>query len=292
MKIGVIGIGVVGEATSKILEKKHEIFLYDKYREEYSSTEDLENLATNSEVVFVCVPTPAKPNGEMDCSAICDSLNSLKKEVEKKGRNLSDILVVIRSTAVPGTADELAEKYDFRFASNPEFLTEKNALKDMEGTNRIIIGTNDEKSKNQLVSVYSAIFPKASYVNVDIKTAEMIKYAANVTLISQIANSNELYQICKRLNVDYNEVKKAILLDGRIGRNISVPGPDGDLGFGGKCFPKDLKALISLSEKNGYDPKFLKEIWELNKRIRENKDWLKIPGATSKNNNFGEKNAS
>jgi UDPglucose 6-dehydrogenase len=185
---------------------------------------------------------------------------------------------------VSGATDKLAYKYPFRFAFNPEFLREKSAVEDMRNTDRVVIGANDEKSSNQLCEIYKPLFPNAKYVLVTRREAEMIKYAANVTLASQVTIANEIFQICKAAGINYEVVKNAILLDKRIGSNISVPGHDGDFGFGGKCFPKDLKALIRLAQEHEYDPYLLQEIWRTNERVRKNKDWLKIRGATSTNN--------
>ncbi len=283
MKIGVIGVGTVGGATAKVLEKAHEMFLYDKFKEEYNAKGNLEKLVENSETIFVCVPTPMKVTGEIDYSSIYNSMNQISEEAEKTGRSAEDFLIAIRSTAVSGTTDKLAEEYKFRIVFNPEFLREKCAVEDMKNTNRVIIGANDEKSRNQMLEVYKPLFPNAKYVVVTRKEAEMIKYAANVTLASQIAVANEIYQICKATGVNYGTVRNAILLDSRIGSNTEVPGPDGDFGFGGKCFPKDLKALIRLSQEYEYDPYLLQEIWRTNEKVRKNKDWLKIKGATSGN---------
>jgi len=167
---------------------------------------------------------------------------------------------------------------------NPEFLRERHALEDMENTNRIIIGANREEDFKKTTKIYRPLFPNVEYIYVDKKTAEMIKYASNVMLASQIAIANEIYQICEAVGIDYDEVKESILMDERIARNIDVPGPDGELGFGGKCFPKDLRALIFLARENMYNPYLLEEIWRSNLGIRRDKDWLKIPGTTSKNN--------
>lgn len=284
MKIGVVGVGIVGGATAKVLEKKHELFLYDKFKPEYCSEEKLRVLVLNSEVIFICVPTPMKVTGEIDYSSVNNSIEQIIQESIRIGKNPQEILIVIRSTAVSGTTDKLSWKYPFRFAFNPEFLREKYAVQDMENTDRIVIGANDERSANQLKNVYESIFPNAKYVIVTRKEAEMIKYAANVTLAAQVTIANEIYQICKATGINYDKVKDAVLLDNRIGKNIDVPGPDGDLGFGGKCFPKDLRALIRLSQEHEYDPYLLQEIWRTNERVRKDKDWLDIKGATSKNN--------
>ena len=281
MKIGIIGMGFVGGTIAKVLGKVHEILAYDKYKEEYQDP----SMLKNAEVVFICVPTPMKGSGGIDYSAIHDSLETL---VEETYQNVKKPLVVIRSTAVSGTTDSLEKKYPFNFVFNPEFLREKYALEDMENTNRIIIGANRKEDFEKVKDIYHSLFPDVKYINTDRKTAEMIKYAANVMLTGQIAIANEIYKICKHSNVDYNQVKETLLLDERIARNIDVPGPDGNLGFGGKCFPKDLNALIYLAREHGYRPHLLEEIWRLNEKIRDNKDWLEIPGAILENNNFGK----
>jgi len=284
MKIGIMGVGIVGGATAKVLEKKHEVYRYDKFKPEYSSQTNLTELVSKSEVIFICVPTPMKVTGEIDYSSVYNSLDQIVKEAMEEEINPQNKLITIRSTAVSGTTDRLSWKYPFRFAFNPEFLREKYAEEDMENTDRVVIGANDERSSNQLKAIYEPIFPSAKYVVVSVKEAEMIKYAANVTLASQIAVANEIYQICKATGVNYETVKETILLDKRIGKNIDVPGNDGNFGFGGKCFPKDLKALIRLSQENEYEPYLFQEIWRSNERVRQNKDWLKIAGATSSNN--------
>ncbi|MBS3081034.1 UDP-glucose/GDP-mannose dehydrogenase family protein [Candidatus Pacearchaeota archaeon] len=284
MKIGIIGVGWVGGTTAKVLGKIHEIYLYDKYKKPYNSQENIESLVNNSDVIFICVPTPMKPSGEIDYSSIHDSLKQVFSVSKKLKKDMDKILIAIRSTAVSGTTEKLEREYPFHFAFNPEFLTEKNALNDMMNTNKIVIGSNREEDAKKVEQVFKPIFPNAKYIHVDSKTAEMIKYAANVTLASQIAVANEIYQICKSLKIDYNKVKEAILLDDRIGKNINVPGSDRDLGFGGKCFPKDLNALIFLARENKYRPYLLEEVWRLNEKVRKNKDWLNIKGATSENN--------
>jgi len=289
MDLGIIGVGVVGGTTRKILSRVHNVFLYDKYKKIYNSKKNIEKLAENSEAVFICVPTPMKHSGEIDYSAIYDSLNILKTETKKKKRNLENILVIIRSTAVSGSTDKFAEEYPFRFVFNPEFLREKYAFEDMENTDKIVIGANTREDYDKVVKIYKPLFPDAKYIHVNRKTAEMIKYCNNIMLAGQIALANELYQICKAVGVDYNSVKKVLLLDERIGRNIDVPGPDGDFGFGGKCFPKDLNALIYLARENMYRPYLLEEVWRLNEKVRKNKDWLNIVGAISQNKDFNER---
>ena len=210
MRVGIIGVGIVGDATKKVLEEFHEIFPYDKYKESYNSEENLNRLAKNSEVVFICVSTPMKPNGEMDYSSVYNSLDSLQKKVEETRRDPQGILIIIRSTAVSGSTDKCAEKYPFRFTFNPEFLRERCAFEDMKNTDRIVIGANSLEDYEKVVEIYHPIFPNARYINVDRKTAEMIKYVANVMLTGQIAVANEIHQICKVNGIDYDKVKEAV----------------------------------------------------------------------------------
>jgi len=274
MKIGFIGMGFVGGTTAKFLGKVHEIFPYDKYKDPYRDP----SVLSEAEIVFICVPTPMKPSGEIDYSPIHNSLKTLIRYAKKPFP-----LVVIRSTAVSGTTEALEKRYPFRFVFNPEFLRENHADEDMKNTKRIVIGATHIEDSKKIEEVYRPLFPKAEYLHFDSRTAEMIKYSSNVMLAGQIALANEIYEICKSVNVNYDDVKNSILMDDRIARNIDVPGPDGDRGFGGKCFPKDLNALIYLARKNHYRPYLLEEVWRLNERVRKSKDWLNIDGATSKN---------
>ena len=291
MNIGIIGMGFVGGTTAKVLSKEHKIFPYDKYKEDYNHKDCIMDLAEKAEVAFICVPTPMQKSGAIDYFPIHNSITNLISACGEVRRNPEEILVTIRSTAVSGTTDRLAEKYPFKFAFNPEFLREKYALQDMENTDRVVLGVEDGdgKSLDKLLGVYKPLFPNASYYIVNRGTAEMIKYSANVMLATQIAAANMLYKICKAVDVNYDEVKKAILHDPRIGRNLDVPGHDGKFGFGGKCFPKDLNALIYLAREHMVRPYLFEEVWRLNKEVREEEDWLDIPGAVSENKNFSQK---
>ncbi len=281
-----VGMGVVGGNTAKVFSRVHTILPYDKYKASYNSPERMPELARSSEIVFLCVPTPMKPSGEIDYDPMHDSLKMLAETSREVQRNPEEILVTVRSTAVSGTTDELARLYPFKFAFNPEFLREKSALEDMLNTDRIILGIEDEESKQKLLEVYKPLFPDAKILFFNRKTAEMIKYAANGLLFMQVMAANEMFQICQTLGINYEEVKGAISLDPRIGRNIDVPGHDGDFGAGGKCFPKDVNALIYLARAHQYRPYLIEEAWRLNEKVRRDKDWLDIPGATSKNQDF------
>lgn len=286
MNLGFIGMGFVGGATAQVFGKKHEIYPYDKYKRPYSSQRNLYNLVVNADVVFVSVPTPMQKSGAIDLSAVEDAFSAVRDRAYDVLREHESFMMVVRSTVVPGTCDALAKKYNFHIASNPEFVREKYAVEDMKNTKRVILGVTPEVDSKILLNVYKPVFPRAKYFISTRKEAEMIKYMANVMLIGQVSMANELYQICKKANVDYDGLKEIILNDERIGRNIDVPGHDGDFGFGGKCFPKDLQALTYFARQIGYEPKLLEEIWDSNLKIRKNHDWNNIPGATSENKNF------
>ena len=156
----------------------------------------------------------------------------------------------------------------------------------MRATTRVVIGANDIATGDIVESVYRVRFPDAHYLRTNTRTAEMIKYAANATLASQITMANQLSQICEAVGVRRDDVKSAILMDSRIGRNIDVPGHDGDFGYGGKCFPKDAGALNALGRELGVDTLFLEAMIRFNDGARIKKDWLEIPGATSGNMKF------
>ena len=293
MKIGVVGMGVVGGTTASILSKVHKIYPYDKYVESYKSLKNLDELAQDSEAVFICVPTPVQKDRSIDYSPIHNSIGILLGATYKVGRKPEDLLIIIRSTAVSGTTNDLAETYPFRFAFNPEFLREKSARIDMENTNKVIIGVNSEEDAEKIREIYEPLFPHAKYVVRDRKTAEFDKYASNVMLASQALFANILYDGCEANKICYQHVKDDILLDERIGRNIEVPGPDGFRGVGGKCFPKDFNAFIHHLKKEGARPsaiKVLEALWEYNEELRgkEGRDWERIPGATSENKDFSK----
>lgn len=274
-KIGLIGYGVVGRAFENVFKGKAKIFIYDRFIPQYS---DLKTVICNCPVVFAAVPSPMKENGSIDLSCVKDVLS----EISGTGIPVKKLpIVVLRSTIVPGTTRDLQKKHpSLKLVFNPEFLSERNSLADMERTDRIIIG-GPLKYCKKVEELYRIVFPQGRYIITDTTTAEMIKYAANVTLAGQVMIANELFQICRKLHLDWAFIRNAVILDPLIGGNNKVPGPDGDLGFGGKCLPKDLNALIHLAKSLGYEPQLLNQIWKSNLLVRKNRDWEVISGATS-----------
>lgn len=289
MKIGMIGMGFVGGTTAKVMEEKHEILPYDRYKEPYNDEKHLVNLVKNADVAFLCVPTPMELSGEINLEPMHYSLQKLEETSNTLGRDPNDLLITVRSTAVSGTTDSFAEKYPFPFAFNPEFLREKHAFEDMKNTSYIVLGVEDKLSERKLIDVYKPLFPNAEIIVTNRRTAEMAKYANNARLASMVMVDNDIYGVCDVLGVDYKVIQGILSKDSRNGRVMDVPGPDGDRGFGGKCFPKDLNALIYLARENGYRANLLSEVMRSNLDVRQNRDWEDIPGATSANQDFEKK---
>lgn len=272
-------MGFVGGTSHYFFSQKFECVGYDKFKEEYS---DNFSKLTDCDVIFLSLPTPMQKTGGIDLSIIRGSLSELSSLQFKKKP-----LIVLRSTIVPGSTDSMAKEFpQFKFAFNPEFLREKHAIEDFKISNRVVLGTNTIEDFELIKSIYFEFLPNANYFNTNIKTAEMVKYAANCTLTSQIIIANELSEICEVSGINYSDILNIIYLDDRIGRNMDVPGHDGLHGFGGKCFPKDLNALIAYSDEIGYSPDLFKQVWASNLKFREKKDWEEIPGATSDNLKF------
>lgn len=282
MKVGFVGMGFVGSSTHNFVSKYFETIPYDKFKEPYTKNKDS---LSKCSIFFIALPTPMNQNGENDLSYIYDGMRLLDN-LNLQG----DPIVVIRSTIEPGTTRKLSVDFPkFNFVFNPEFLREKHAIKDSENMNRVVLGHKRQEDFQKIKEIYQTFLPNARYFNTSFETAEMIKYAANMFLATQITMANELYRISEKAGVNYDDVVSVLALDDRIGKNLRVPGPDNDFGFGGKCFPKDVNALIKYSERINYEPNFFKEVWESNKRFRTKEDWKDIAGATSENIDFIKK---
>ncbi len=265
--IGIVGYGFVGEAVKFGFDNsKHKIFIYDKFKPSLS----LNDVITNSEFVFVCLPTPYKDN-KIDLSIIEDFL----KDIYQLIKNTNKILI-IKSTVIPGTVKKLTNLFPgCNFCSNPEFLTERNYLQDFINPDRIIIGADDEKIRQRVSDLYKKEFPLIPIFLTDSTSSEMAKYMSNSFLAMKVVFANEIFDLCKKLNINYQDVKNMVIADKRIGNSHLDISPE--RGFGGKCFPKDLVALIGLFEEMNIDASLLKTVWEKNLQIRKIKDWEKIP---------------
>ena len=276
MKIGIIGQGYVGTAIKVGFEPHYQVETYDKYDEDKSTCESLRDLVGKCEVMFVCVPTPMNNDGSCHTDIVeevVSDINEIVLETESYPYHIKPI-VVIKSTVPPGTTDRLHSKsrgLDVIF--NPEFLNESNFLEDFKNQNRIILG-GTRKGTNKLRQIYSKVFPHTTIVKTGSKTAEMVKYFINSFLGTKISFANEMKQICDGIDIDYDKVVEYATYDERLGKSHwAVPGPDGDLGFGGHCLPKDISAIV-----NEFGSDLLKSVLEINDKVRKNRDWEKMKG--------------
>ena len=172
---------------------------------------------------------------------------------------------------------------------NPEFLTEKSANFDFINQSRFVIGNSGKqiswaKSEDFVELIKDRFGDCVSILQTNYETAEFIKYMSNCFFATKVSFMNEMYQVCDAVGGDWGVAVDGFISDGRIGNShIDVPGHDGDFGFGGKCFPKDINAMIKRVEELGITPSVMKAAWEKNKEVRKDLDWFDIPGAVSKN---------
>ena len=172
---------------------------------------------------------------------------------------------------------------------NPEFLTEANFLDDFKNQDRIIIG-GPRPASSRVKNLFRKRFPSTPIIKTGSKTAEMIKYFCNCFLATKVSFANEMKQVCDVNNIDYDKVVEYSLYDTRLGKtHLSSPGPDGKLGFGGSCFPKDVNAMIKYMKINNIEPTVLSAVWNKNVEVRPEKDWEDLTGrAVVGNYNLGE----
>ena len=279
MNIGIIGQGFVGNAVYQKFKNYYNVLTYDLKAEICNS--DLDEIMNKCKIIFVCLPTPMKANGECytgiveaelrDINEICKFQTSESDKVEKT--------IIIKSTIPPGTTEKWNSKFHhLKIAFNPEFLTEANAVSDYENQNRIILG-GPRYATTELKPVFAKVFPKASIIKTNSTYAEMVKYITNSFLATKVSFANEMYQICKGLGIDYDKVIEYAQYDDRLGKSHwAVPGPDGDFGYGGHCFPKDVKALITVAENLNIFPEMLMSTDAKNDSIRKDKDWENMKG--------------
>jgi len=274
--IGIIGNGFVGSAISAGFALDANVFVYDI--DEKRRTHTIAEVVHKSDFIFICVPTPMRlETGEIDLSIIRNVFADVKKLVTKRGQ-----IFIIKSTVTPTSLETIInENSELRIVFSPEFLTERSARLDFINSSRIVIGGNDD-DLDEVEELFKVRFPFTRIIKTDLITAQFIKYMANCFFATKVSFMNEMFQAAQQLDVDWHQAMEGIVSDGRIGNShLSVPGHDGHLGFGGKCFPKDLNAFIKLYEDIGVEPTIMKAAWEKNLEVRECHDWLDIEGATS-----------
>jgi len=231
-------------------------------------TTDLASVLNEQEIVFSAVGTPPDEDGSADLKYVLQVAKTI-------GENLNRYLVVVTKSTVPvGTARKVRATIEaelkkrgvdvpFDVASNPEFLKEGNAIKDFMSPDRVVVGVESEKAKKALTKLYKPfLINNFRVIFMDIPSAEMTKYAANSMLATRISFMNDIANLCELVGADVNMVRAGIGADTRIGRKFLYAG----CGYGGSCFPKDVKALIKTADKNGYSMEVLKAVERVNEK--------------------------
>lgn len=255
-KMGVMGLGMVGGALKKYFEKKrYEVLFYDKGRKEGSIGD-----VNKSDIVFICVPTPFDSEKGFDLSYIEDACQNISGEKT----------IVIKSTVLPGTTERIQKKYPrHKFLFNPEFLTELTADQDMEYPDRQIIGYT--KESYDVAGDILQILPLAPFNRImPSAEAEMVKYFGNTWFSTKVVFANQMYDLCQKLGLSYESIMEAAAADKRIGRTHLEIFHKNYRGYGGKCLPKDIKALIRFADENGVNLKLHKIVEEINNGLLKN----------------------
>lgn len=297
MKIAIVGTGYVGLVTGTCFAeigvnvicvdtngekiealKQGVIPIYENGLEEMVNrnakagrlqfTTSLESCLDEVDVIFSAVGTPPDEDGSADLSYVLEVARTI-------GRNMTKyVLVVTKSTVPVGTAgkvratiqaelDKRGVRIEFDVASNPEFLKEGNAVADFMSPDRVVVGVESERAKQLMSKLYKPfLLNNFRVIFMDIPSAEMTKYAANSMLATRISFMNDIANLCELVGADVNMVRSGIGSDTRIGRKFLYPG----IGYGGSCFPKDVKALIKTAGQNGYRMRVLQAVEEVNEK--------------------------
>lgn len=232
-----------------------------------SFSSDIDNAVKVSQVCFIAVGTPQGEDGSADLQYVFEVAKSIAK-------SMNGYKVIVDKSTVPvGTADKVAKvikqhtDYEFDVVSNPEFLKQGNAVEDFLKPDRVVIGSNSDKATQIMQEIYSPFLRTANrIILMDIKSAEMTKYASNSFLATKISFMNEIANLCEKVGADAEMVRIGMSTDSRIGNKFLFPG----LGYGGSCFPKDVKALIKTGEENKCSMSIIKAADEVNRQQRVN----------------------
>ncbi len=282
--VGVIGVGYVGLVTAACFaDLGHDVVcldvkperiealragtvpiyepgvdrLLERNRSRLRFTLDLDDLVKACRIAFVCVDTPATHSGDADLSRVRAVVDSLPDTGER-------LVIVMKSTVPVGTGEKVREDLDARglggvgYVSNPEFLREGRAVTDFMEPDRIVIGAFDPADARTVAGLYANL--SAPVITTDVASAEMIKYASNAFLATKISFINEIANVCEEMGADVGVVSQGMGLDTRIGSAFLRPG----IGYGGSCFPKDVKALKQLAGNTGYHFQLLTSVIEVN----------------------------
>ena len=280
--IGIIGNGFVGGAVAHGFSEKNPLIHDVNPEVSHNSFDEV----ANCKHLFVCLPTPmvSEFGGEANTTIVERCFQRLSKNQEQ--------VIILKSTVPVGTTKKLAEKYDLKnLVHCPEFLTAANAKHDFVNAERTVIGSpyyrsgTSEKYSEMAKELFVDVFPNIPVYTMSSCESELVKYTANCFLATKVGFFNMIYMLSEKLGLDYNLILSGVLSDSRVGdSHTSVPGPDGDYGFGGTCFPKDVNAMIKTLDKNGVSPGILDSVWEDNMRYRNNWDWAKNESAVKNEN--------
>lgn len=292
MKIAVIGTGYVGlvtgtcfaetgnEVTCVDIDQRkvdmlnngqitiyepglEKIFLRNLKEERLRFTSDLQSGIEGAQILFLALPTPPGEDGSADLKYVLGVAKAL-------GKIINEYVVVVDKSTVPvGTAEKvtaaIAEhaKVEFDVVSNPEFLREGVAVEDFMKPDRVVIGCGSERAKKFMSELYAPFVRSGNpLIFMDVRSAELTKYAANAFLATKITFMNEIAQLCERLNADVDMVRLGIGSDARIGKRFLFPG----IGYGGSCFPKDVQALVKSANEVDYDFQILNAVMDVNEK--------------------------
>ncbi|WKD86092.1 UDP-glucose 6-dehydrogenase TuaD [Polaribacter huanghezhanensis] len=234
-------------------------------------TTNVSQAISNAEIVFIAVGTPMGEDGGADLQYVLAVAKSIGMAMKKR------LVVVDKSTVPVGTADKVkeiiqielnrrGEHIEFDVVSNPEFLKEGAAINDFMKPDRVVIGAESDFAFHLMKQLYAPFFRTHDrFIMMNIRSAEMTKYAANAMLATKISFMNEIANICERVGADANQVRVGIGSDKRIGYDFIYPG----IGYGGTCFPKDISALIQLGKNNGYEPALISSVEMVNNKQKE-----------------------
>jgi UDPglucose 6-dehydrogenase len=278
VNIGIIGFGFVGSSVAYGFSPQTgfdgaKIRIYDK--DPSKSTHSLDEVLNSSDFIFLSVPTPSNADGSINVSILHNVLGQIDEHGTKDG-----CIVLVRSTVVSGTTRAFQEKYtNTTFVFNPEFLTERSAKFDFINQSRFILG-GDNFHTAKVANLFRIRFGEHTpIVETNFETAEFIKYMNNCYFATKVSFMNEMKLIADKSNVDWGTAVDGFVRDGRVGHShLSVPGPDGKLGFGGSCFPKDIQALMRHAESIGVNTNVLSGAWQTNIEVRPERDWELLKG--------------
>lgn len=265
-KVGVIGNGFVGEAQAFAFSPISDLRIYD--------VDPLRATHTKEEVdecdfIFVCVPTPMRKDGSQD-------LTYIEKVFEQA---VPGPIYIIKSTILPGTTEKLREIYkEVNIIFSPEFLTERTAKLDMLTQARIVLGGKRELT-DKAADLFEERFRNRHIIQTDSTTAELIKYMNNTFFATKVSIINEFKLLADKIGANWNDALYGFASDGRVGdSHLHVPGPDGRLGYGGTCFPKDVNALLTFAKERNINMNTIEGGWKTNLEVRPERDWEQDKG--------------